>query len=111
MQQNIEQITQIALNALEDIKGENILLIDTVEQSSLFSKIIICTGTSNRHTKSLANNVIEELKKQEVNIIGIEGQNGGEWVLVDTGDVVVHVMLPQVRAYYDLEGIWKHASN
>ncbi len=103
---SIEEISQIAVNALEDIKGENIVVIDTQNLSPLFSKMIVCTGNSNRQVKSLANNVAEEFKKHQIEIVGIEGEAGGEWVLVDSGDVVVHVMLPQVRAYYDLESLW-----
>ena len=102
----IEEISQVAVNALEDIKGENIVVIDTQDLSPLFSKMIVCTGNSNRQVKSLANNVAEEFKKHQIEIVGIEGEAGGEWVLVDSGDVVVHVMLPQVRAYYDLESLW-----
>lgn len=102
----IDQITKVAVDALDDIKGENITVIDTQKYSSLFSKMIVCTGTSNRHVKSLANNVSLSFKENNINIVGIEGEAGGEWVLVDCGDVVVHVMLPQVRAYYDLESLW-----
>ncbi|MDD3266270.1 MAG: ribosome silencing factor [Burkholderiales bacterium] len=102
----IDQITKVAVNALEDIKGDNIKVIDTVGLSPLFSKMIVCTGSSNRQVKSLANNVREEFKANNINIVGVEGEAGGEWVLVDSGDVVVHVMLPQVRTYYDLESLW-----
>lgn len=103
---DIEQICQIAINALEDIKGENIVTIDTQDLSPLFSKMIVCTGNSNRQVKSLANNVVEEFKEHAITIVGVEGESGGEWVLVDCGDIVVHIMLPQVRAYYDLESLW-----
>jgi ribosome-associated protein len=102
----IEEIAKVAVNALEDIKGENIVVIDTEELSPLFSRMIVCTGNSNRQVKSLANNVAEEFKKHQIDIVGIEGEQGGEWVLVDSGDLVVHIMLPQVRAYYDLESLW-----
>jgi ribosome-associated protein len=101
-----EGISKIAVNALEDIKGDNIVVIDTQKLSPLFSTMIVCTGSSNRQVKSLANNVVEEFKKNGVGIVGIEGEAGGEWVLVDSGDVVVHIMLPQVRSYYDLESLW-----
>lgn len=103
---DLEKISQITVNALEDIKGDNIVVIDTHELSSLFSKMVVCTGSSNRQVKSLANNVVEEYKKNGINIVGVEGETGGEWVLVDCGDIVVHIMLPQVRAYYDLESLW-----
>jgi ribosome-associated protein len=101
-----EGISKIAVNALEDIKGDNIVVIDTQKLSPLFSTMIVCTGSSNRQVKSLTNNVVEEFKKNGVGIVGVEGEAGGEWVLVDSGDVVVHIMLPQVRSYYDLESLW-----
>jgi ribosome-associated protein len=103
---SIDQITKVAVNALEDIKAENITVIDTADLSPLFSKMVVCTGNSNRQVKALANNVSEEFKKHAIEIVGIEGETGGEWVLVDCGDVVVHIMLPQVRSYYDLESLW-----
>ena len=102
----LDQITQIAVNALEDVKGDNIVVIDTHKLSSLFSKMIVCTGSSNRQVKSLAHNVALEFKANNIDIIGVEGEAGGEWVLVDCGDIVVHVMLSQVRNYYDLESLW-----
>lgn len=103
---SVEQITKIAVNALEDIKGEDIRVIDTQNLSPLFSKMVVCTGNSNRQVKSLANNVVQDFKENNIDIVGVEGEAGGEWVLVDCGDVVVHVMLPQVRTYYDLESLW-----
>lgn len=103
---NSEEISQIAMNALEEIKGDHIVILDTQKSSPLFSKLIVCTGNSNRQVKSLANNVVEEFKKNSISIVGVEGEGSGEWVLVDCGDVVVHIMLPQVRAYYDLESLW-----
>lgn len=103
---SVEEITKVAVNALEDIKGDDIKVIDTQNLSPLFSKMIVCTGSSNRQVKSLANNVVSEFKEHNIDIVGLEGEAGGEWVLVDCGDVVVHVMLPQVRAYYDLESLW-----
>ncbi len=103
---DLEQICTISVNALEDVKGDNIVVIDTHELSPLFSRMVVCTGSSNRQVKALANNVIEEYKKNGIDIVGVEGEAGGEWVLVDCGDVVVHIMLPQVRNYYDLESLW-----
>jgi ribosome-associated protein len=103
---NIPEITQIAINALENIKGENIVVLDTSHQSALFNIIIICSGNSPRQVSALANSVSEDFRANNIEIIGIEGKRGGEWVLVDGGDVVIHIMLPQVRAYYDLETLW-----
>ena len=73
----LDQITQIAVNALEDIKGDNIVVIDTHKLSSLFSKMIVCTGSSNRQVKSLAQNVALEFKANDIDIIGVEGEDGG----------------------------------
>lgn len=102
----IPEITQIAVNALENIKGENIVVLDTSSQSSLFNIIIICSGNSTRQVSALAHSVSEDFKANNIEIIGIEGKRNGEWVLVDCGDIVIHIMLPQVRAYYDLETLW-----
>ncbi|RTK94346.1 MAG: ribosome silencing factor [Neisseriaceae bacterium] len=103
---SVEQIAKIAVNALEDVKGDNIQVIDTTNLSALFSRMIVCTGNSNRQVKALANSVLQDFKANDISIVGSEGEGSGEWVLVDSGDVVVHVMLPQVRAYYDLESLW-----
>ncbi len=108
---NLEQITQIAVNALEDVKGENIVVIDTSKLSPLFQKIIVCSGNSNRQVSALANNVVEDLKENGVKINGIEGRRGGEWVLVDADDIVIHVMLPRVRDYYEIEQLWQQGVN
>ena len=102
----LQKIINLAVNALEDIKGVNITVLDTTQLSSLFRTIIVCSGTSNRQVKALANNVSKDLKANGIDIIGTEGEQGGEWVLVDCGDVVIHIMLPQVREYYDLESLW-----
>jgi ribosome-associated protein len=106
---DIPQITQIAVNALENIKGENIVIIDTSHQSALFSVIIICSGKSTTQVSALANSVSQDFKANNINIVGIEGKKNGEWVLVDSGDVLIHIMLPQVRDYYDLETLWNDA--
>lgn len=100
------EITQIAINALENIKGENIVVLDTRDLSPLFSTIIICSGNSTRQVAALAHSVNEDFKANNIEVIGVEGKRGGEWVLVDSGNVVVHIMLPQVRTYYDLETLW-----
>lgn len=103
---NSQQIIQIAVNALENVKGENIVVIDTSKVSSLFSAMVICSGSSSRQIAALIEHVEEDLKKNDVSIIGIEGKQGGEWVLLDSGDVIVHVMLPHVRTYYAIENLW-----
>ena len=105
-----DEIVKIAVDALENVKGENIQVIDTHQSSPLFSKIIICTGKSTRQVSALAHHVNEDFKANNIHVIGVEGKRGGEWVLVDAGDVVVHIMLPQVREYYDLETLWSRES-
>ncbi len=104
--ENIEEVAALAVEALEDIKGKDIVNLDTRELTSLFQRMIVCTGDSNRQVKALANNVAVTLKEAGVELVGTEGHESGEWVLVDAGDVVVHVMLPAVRDYYDLEALW-----
>ncbi|AOS97134.1 Ribosomal silencing factor RsfS [Microbulbifer aggregans] len=99
-------IKKIAIEALEDLKGKDIVAMDVSELSDVMDTLIICTGTSNRQVKSLANNVVEEGKQAGVRPIGVEGLEQGEWVLVDYGDLVVHVMLADVRSFYDLEKLW-----
>ncbi|GHD78903.1 ribosome silencing factor [Vogesella fluminis] len=102
----VQEIVKLAINALEDVKGKNIVSLDTSKLTSLFSHLIVATGDSNRQVKALANNVAVDLKAAGVDIVGTEGHESGEWVLVDAGDVVVHVMLPAVRDYYDIEALW-----
>jgi len=101
-----DQTSQLAIDALDELKAQNVVNIDVVGLSDVMDNLIIATGTSNRHVKSLANNVVEELKKQDLRPIGIEGLDSGDWVLVDYGTAVVHVMLPQTRQFYDLEKLW-----
>ena len=92
--------------ALEEIKAQNVIELDVREQSDITDFLIIASGTSNRHVKSVANRVVEELKPQGVRPLGMEGLTDGEWVLVDYGDTVLHVMLPQARDFYELEKLW-----
>lgn len=104
---DIKKLQKIAVDALEDIKAKDIEVLNTSKLSALFDRIIIATGDSNRHVKSLARNVYDKTKEAGGEVIGIEGEETGEWVLVDLGDIVVHVMQPAVRAYYNLEELWK----
>jgi ribosome-associated protein len=101
-----EQLTKIAVAALEDIKGKDIRVIDVAHLSSLFETMIIASGDSNRQVRSLADNVQKKLKEAGAEIIGVEGEQAGEWVLVDAGGLVVHVMHPAVRLHYNLEELW-----
>ncbi|WP_323845224.1 ribosome silencing factor [Microbulbifer magnicolonia] len=104
-------IKDIALAALEDLKGKDIVSLDVSELSDVMDNLVICTGTSSRQVKSLADNVVEEGKKAGVRPIGVEGMGQGDWVLVDYGDLVVHVMLAEVRSFYDLEKLWSMTPN
>jgi ribosome-associated protein len=101
-----EEKTRLIVAALEDIKGNDITVIDTSRYASLFERMIIASAQSTRQTRALADNVVEQLGERGEKSIGLEGADTGEWVLVDFGDVVVHVMQPAVRAYYNLEELW-----
>ena len=101
-----DTLVAIAVNALEDIKGKDIIVLDTSAKTSLFARMIVASGDSTRQDKALDNNVAVELKQAGFEIISTEGLDSGEWVLVDAGDLVVHVMQPAVRDYYDIEALW-----
>jgi ribosome-associated protein len=102
----IEKWQRIAVAALEDIKARDIAVFDVRRQTSLYDTLIIASADSNRQVKALANHVRDKLKEAGASILGVEGEEAGEWVLVDAGDIVVHVMQPAVRAYYNLEELW-----
>lgn len=101
-----EKLAKIAVAALEDIKGRDIVAFNVKKMTALFDKVIIASGDSNRQVRALANNVCEEVKKAGGKVHSTEGGQTGEWVLVDLGAVVVHVMQPAIRQYYNLEEIW-----
>lgn len=103
---NIEDKTKLIVDALEDIKGRDITVLDTSKLTSLFERMVIASGDSNRQTRALADNVREKVKEAGEHVGGMEGEDTGDWVLLDLGDVVVHVMLPAVRAHYNLEELW-----
>ena len=103
---DLQKMVDVAVNALEDVKGKNIVVLDVSAKTSLFQRMIVASGDSNRQVKALVNNVAVDLKEQGFEIISTEGTDSGEWALVDAGDVVVHVMLPAVRDYYDIEALW-----
>ena len=103
---DIKKLQGIVVNALEDVKAQDIRIFDTSHLTSMFDRIAIASGTSNRQTKALAASVRDSVKAAGGNIISMEGEGTGEWVLVDLGDAVVHIMQPAVRAYYNLEEIW-----
>ncbi len=103
---NLHQLETVVIHALEDIKGQNIVIYDTTLLSSAFDRVILVDGTSNRQTRSLATHVASQAKLAGAQVIGIEGLDTGEWVLVDLGDLVVHIMQPAIRQYYNLEELW-----
>ena len=103
---DIKKLQTLVVDALEDVKGQDIAVFDTVHLTSLFDRIAIVSGTSNRQTKALAASVRDKVKEAGGEIIGMEGEDTGEWVLVDLGDMIVHVMQAPIRAYYRLEEIW-----
>ncbi|MBJ7379343.1 MAG: ribosome silencing factor [Polynucleobacter sp.] len=103
---DLRKLQRVIIDALEDVKAQDIRVYDTAKLSELFDRIIIVTGSSNRQTRSLALAVKEEVQAHGGEIISIEGLETGEWVLVDCGDIVVHILQPMLRAYYQLEGIW-----
>lgn len=101
-----QNIIDIARDALDELKAQDVLLMDVADKSSVTDHLLIASGTSKRHVAALAENVAEKCKHEGHQPLGIEGTEESEWVLVDLGDVVVHVMLPATRALYDLEKLW-----
>lgn len=99
-------LNELIVGALEDLKGKNIVQLDVRELSDVTDTLVIASGTSSRHVKSLANNVVEDAKQAGHQPLGVEGVDGGDWVLVDFGDIVVHVMQEETRGFYDLEKLW-----
>lgn len=102
----LNKIQQAAVTALEDIKATDIVPLDTRTLTSLYDAIIVATAESGRQTKALARNVADKVKAAGGHVIAIEGENSGEWVLVDCGELVVHILLPQMRSLYNLEELW-----
>ncbi|MCC5888271.1 MAG: ribosome silencing factor [Gammaproteobacteria bacterium] len=102
-----DDLQGLVMDALDDLKGQNVLALDVSGSSSVTDWMVIASGTSGRHVKSLVDRLIERVKAQGVVPIGVEGQATLEWVLVDLGDVVVHVMQKETRTFYDLERLWR----
>ena len=103
---DIRKKQRVVVEALEDIKGKDIQVYNTARMPSMFERVVIASGDSNRQVKALADNVQEKIKESGARVYGVEGEQSGEWVLVDLGDVVVHVMHPTVREFYNLEEVW-----
>lgn len=103
---NITKLQRLIVDALEDVKGQDIEIFNVTHLTPLFDRVIIATGTSNRQTRALAMSVRDKVKEAGGTVISLEGEDSGEWVLIDCGDAVVHLMQPSIRAYYRLEEIW-----
>lgn len=108
-QHNVQACLKVVHDALTDVKAKDILELDVSSISNVADAIIIASGTSTRHVKALADNVADEARKVGFRPIGIEGERDAEWILIDLGYVVVHVMLPTARKFYDLESLWRNA--
>ena len=102
----MELLKKSILNILEDNKAEDLSIIDVKNKSSVTDTMIIVSGRSTRHVKAIADNLVTKLKKNKVKPIGIEGYNKSEWILLDYGDLLVHVMHPETRDFYSLEKLW-----
>ncbi len=102
----ITQLEALVIDALDDMKAQDVTVLNTESLTDEFDRVIIATATSNRQTRALANNVHEKVKENGGDVLSTEGEDTGEWVLVDCGDIVVHIMQAPIRAYYNLEEPW-----
>ena len=103
---SVATIKKNVIEALEDIKGFDIIDLDVRKLTSITDYMIIASASSTRQTRALANNVHDKMKDLNIEILGIEGEGEGDWVLVDIGDIIVHIMTPTTRAYFNLEELW-----
>jgi ribosome-associated protein len=103
---DIRKKQRVVLEALEDVKGRDIVVYNTARMPSMFERVVIASGESNRQVRALADRVQEKVREGGARVYGVEGESSGEWVLVDLGDVVVHIMHPTVRDFYNLEEVW-----
>jgi ribosome-associated protein len=102
----LRKLQRVVVDALEDIKAQDIQVFDTTKLTSLFDRVIIASATSNRQSRAIASNVRDKAKAAGGDVIAVEGEETGEWVLVDLGDIIIHIMQPAIRQYYNLEEIW-----
>jgi ribosome-associated protein len=103
---NSEQLSELVVDALEEVKGQDIVRLDVRKLTTVTDYMVVASGTSSRHVKALAEAVAVKSKAAGHRPIGVEGEDGGEWVLLDLGDNLIHVMLPRVREFYNLEKLW-----
>jgi len=101
-----EELRDLVVNALEDVKGVDVAVIDVRGKTAITDFMIVATGTSDRHVKALADSALKDARNAGVKPLGVEGERSGEWILLDLNDVVVHVMLREVREFYNLEKLW-----
>lgn len=103
---DIQKLQRLVIDALEDVKAQDIKVFNTSHITSLFDRVVIASGTSNRQTRALASSVADKARAHNVTVVASEGEESGEWVLVDLGDIVIHCMQPAIRQYYNLEELW-----
>ena len=108
---NSEALKDLVVEALEDIKGHEIVTMDVRSQTDIADYMVVASGGTGRQLKALINSVLVKAKAEGANVVSVEGQDSGEWVLLDLTDVIVHVMLPSVREFYDLERLWSMGPN
>ncbi len=105
-----QQLKELVIAAIEDVKGVDIRAFDVQDKSSITDLMIVASGNTSRQVKALADNVIEKAKQAGIRPMGVEGEQHAEWILVDLGDIVVHIMQPAVRDFYNLEKLWGEES-
>jgi ribosome-associated protein len=103
---DIQKLQRLVIDALEDVKAQDIKVYNTTHITGLFDRVVIASGSSNRQTKAIASSVADRAREQKIPIVAYEGEDTGEWVLIDLGDIVVHCMQPSIRQYYNLEELW-----
>ena len=106
----VEALRQFVIDKIEDLKGRDITILDVQEKSTITDYMVVCSGNSKRHVISIAENIYTQAKRSGNKPLGMEGQDTGEWVLVDLGDIVVHVMQDETREFYQLEKLWSETS-
>ena len=106
-----DELQQLVISSLEDYKAVDILVVDVSGKNPLTERMVIASGNSTRHVKSMAENLVVSAKAKGNTPLGVEGAGEGEWVLVDLNDVIVHLMLPQTRAFYNLEKLWEASAD
>ena len=107
---NSDDLQQLVIDAMDDLKARDIRHINVEGAAGFTDRMVFASGTSNRHVKSIAQSVLDKVKRAGMSPMGVEGEDTGEWVLIDLGDVVAHIMLPDTRQFYDIERLWSEQS-